>query len=71
MLGYLRLIGVVTDDETGARCAAETIALARQYDLTIYDAAYLELAIRRQTVLGTADRALARAAKAAGVGLLA
>ncbi|MDX2263428.1 MAG: type II toxin-antitoxin system VapC family toxin [Hyphomicrobiales bacterium] len=46
---------------------AATIALARTYRLTIYDAAYLELALRRGVPLVTLDAALARAAAAKGV----
>jgi predicted nucleic acid-binding protein len=45
--------------------------LARQYQLTVYDAAYLELAIRNQFPLATLDKALRAAAEAAGVPLLA
>lgn len=40
--------------------------LAQRYQLTAYDAAYLELAIRRSVPLATRDRALIRAARAAG-----
>ena len=43
---------------------AVVIDLARRHALTIYDAAYLELAQRRGLMLATVDPALARAAKA-------
>jgi predicted nucleic acid-binding protein len=43
--------------------------LARSYELTNYDAAYLELAIRRKIALATTDEALRRAAVKAGVSL--
>jgi predicted nucleic acid-binding protein len=62
---------VSTDDETARRCQFDTLGLARQYKLTVYDAAYLELAMRRRSTLATVDKALARAAVAAGVDLLA
>ncbi len=58
------------DSRTARQVPGETAALARQYGLTIYDAAYLELAMRRGAALATADAALARAAKAAGVTLV-
>jgi predicted nucleic acid-binding protein len=45
--------------------------LARQHGLTIYDAAYLELASRTGLALATLDRALAAAARAEGVKVLA
>jgi predicted nucleic acid-binding protein len=41
--------------------------LAALHDLTAYDAAYLELAMRRGCTLVTSDKALSRAAKRAGV----
>jgi predicted nucleic acid-binding protein len=43
------------------------LALARQHQLTAYDAAYLELAQRENVALATLDEALIRAARAAGV----
>jgi predicted nucleic acid-binding protein len=42
-------------------------ALAGQYQLTGYDAAYLELAIRHTLPIASLDRALSRAALAAGL----
>lgn len=46
---------------------AAVFGLARRHDLTIYDAAYLELAQRKSLPLATVDRALIRAAAAASV----
>jgi predicted nucleic acid-binding protein len=46
------------------------LALARKHRLTFYDAAYLELAQRRDAPLATLDRRLAAAARGAGVPLL-
>lgn len=48
----------------------EVMALARSHGLTVYDAAYLELARRRALPLATLDRRLADAARAAGIGLV-
>jgi predicted nucleic acid-binding protein len=45
--------------------------LARLYSLSVYDAAYLELAIRKRIPLATLDKALRSAAEAAGIPLLA
>ena len=50
---------------------AQVLALALRYDLSAYDAAYLELALRRQLPIATVDTALADAARVAGVGVLA
>ena len=66
-LDVLGQLPIETDDETGRRAGGETTALARQYGLTVYDAAYLELALRRGAALATADAALAKAAKKAAV----
>jgi predicted nucleic acid-binding protein len=46
-------------------------AIAERRDLTTYDAAYLELALRLACGLVTLDRGLADAAAADGVGVLA
>lgn len=43
------------------------LALARSHRLTVYDASYLELALRLGVPLATLDRALAAAARAVGV----
>lgn len=45
--------------------------LARQYRLSFYDAAYLELAQRHGIPIATLDRGLQTAAVAAGISLLA
>ena len=46
------------------------LRLAREHQLTVYDALYLELALRGNRPLATLDRKLARAAEAEGVELL-
>ena len=69
-LNLITALPVIVDDETAQRAGSDTAALARQYGLTIYDAAYLELAMRRGAALATTDHDLAKAAKAAGVAIL-
>ena len=61
---------IVTDDETEFRAFREIQALARSEELTTYDAAYLELAIRRGLPLATRDKALKAAAARRGVATL-
>ena len=46
------------------------LALARTHRLTFYDAAYLELAVRRDGQLATLDQRLTAAARAAAVRLI-
>lgn len=43
------------------------LSLARRHSLTVYDALYLELALRRGFTLATFDKALLRAASETGV----
>ncbi len=46
------------------------LALSEKHELTVYDAAYLELAQRRQLSLGTLDAELHTAAQKEGITLL-
>lgn len=55
------------DSETASSAANAILAHARKHRLTSYDAAYLELAIRRNLPLATRDKALTAAARAEGV----
>ena len=61
---------IIVDMDTGNRCWATSYELARRFELTVYDAAYLELALRLEAELATADRSLSRAAKVAGVSVI-
>jgi predicted nucleic acid-binding protein len=66
-LELIASLRIVTDGETDARAFREILTLARAENLTTYDAAYLELAVRRGLPLATQDKPLARAATRAGV----
>jgi predicted nucleic acid-binding protein len=67
--GILALLPIVLDGETNAHAWSDTLNLARGHNLTAYDAAYLELAIRRRLPLATIDGKLKLAAEAVGVAL--
>lgn len=54
---------IVVDQSTTSRAMHSIFVLAGQLDLTIYDAAYLELAIREKIPLLTLDKDLIKAAK--------
>ena len=54
-------------DVERARLMRDAPALARLYSLTVYDAAYLELAMRKKATLITLDAALGKAAAKAGI----
>ena len=69
-LSDLQFLPISIDTETGKRAWKETIALADRHQLTVYDATYLELAMRLSLPLATLDRDLRNAAQAEGVALL-
>jgi predicted nucleic acid-binding protein len=67
LLERLESLPIVVDRETDKHAWHATRTLSRDYDLTPYDAAYLELAIRLSLPLATCDRELIVAAQRIGV----
>jgi predicted nucleic acid-binding protein len=67
----LQTLAIAVDDETNRHAWGRTRELSNEYDLTVYDAAYLELALRRRLPLASCDRGLIRSARRAGVEVLA
>ena len=63
-------LSIATDDETNEHAWGATKALAREHSLTLYDAAYLELAMRLKKPLASCDAGLLRAAKNCGLEIL-
>ena len=61
---FVERLPIEVDAETERRSFREVLALARSTNLTSYDAAYLELALRKGLDLATQDRALVQAARA-------
>ena len=61
---------ITIDGETSRHAWTTTKVLAQVHRLTLYDAAYLELALRLGLPLATLDKALRRAAEAESVILL-
>ena len=66
-LVLLQSLPITIDDETATRAWRESLHLARAHQLSVYDAAYLELALRRGLPLATLDGKLKAAAAAVGV----
>ena len=62
-LADLRILDVSVDPESSAHAWSASVRLAERHGLTVYDAAYLELAQRRRLRLATLDRALIAAAR--------
>lgn len=69
-LADLALLPISVDPETDRQAWNATVRLAERHRLTMYDAAYLELAQRRGLPLATLDTELRDAASAEGVILL-
>lgn len=63
----LDAMAFVFDTQGLDRVWNDVIELAERHQLTVYDALYLEAAQRRDLTLATFDKALQRAAQAAGV----
>jgi predicted nucleic acid-binding protein len=70
LAGFLRGLPVTLDPETADQAWTATARLAERHRLTLYDAAYLELAQRRKLPLATLDVDLIKAGKALGMTLL-
>jgi predicted nucleic acid-binding protein len=60
-------VDIEADSATFVHVLSDTLQLARRYNLSAYDASYLELALRRGVPLATLDEDLQKAAKKAGV----
>ena len=67
---FLQALGAMDLETDYAPAEGGTLALARSHRLTVYDATYLELAIRKGVPLATLDRRLAEAANREGVSLI-
>ena len=66
----IRSLDIAIDEESFGHIFGDVHRLAVDYRLSGYDAAYLELAIRKDLPLATLDEDLEKAARAAGVELL-
>jgi predicted nucleic acid-binding protein len=70
-LADFALLDITTDAHTDAYGWTTTMDFADRFQLTLYDAAYLELAYRRSLPLASLDAELRAAGRALGVPLLA
>jgi len=69
-LATLQDMTLEVDGETAARARSDTLQLARRFKLSSYDAAYLELALRKGLALASLDVDLRRAAAQAGLSMV-
>lgn len=65
-----QICGLPIEIDTVTPGPAELLALALRHNLSSYDAAYLELALRMQIPVATKDGPLRDAAEASGIGLV-
>ena len=66
----LMSLPIVVDDRSHERAFAQVMSTARQLGISVYDASYLELAMRLGSALATRDSQLRAAAATAGVPLV-
>ena len=66
----LTAIRLTTDFETGSIYSKKIFSMCRDFNLSSYDAAYLELAERKNATLCTLDENLRAAAKKYGVAVI-
>ena len=69
-LASLQALPVECDENAWRETWNAAFLLARKHKLTLYDAAYLELAVRRGIALGSLDMELRKAGKSEGAKLL-
>ena len=63
----LKGLSILEDGQPFADTVSNILPLAREHDLSAYDAAYLDVAVRYGAPLATLDKALQKAGRAAGV----
>jgi predicted nucleic acid-binding protein len=68
-ISQLENLPIQVDSLTAHQAFSRTLSLSRAYKLSSYDAAYLELAIRKSLPISTLDKALKKAAKLVDVPL--
>jgi predicted nucleic acid-binding protein len=64
-LAEIRQLPITIDDAVSGLFGYET-ALSKKYQLSVYEAAYLDVALRHRLPLATSDKKLAAAARVAG-----
>ena len=66
-LNRLRNFAIVLDEEGTGRAFDQVLSLARHHELSAYDAAYLDLAMREGLPLATLDEQLSKVARKLGI----
>jgi len=66
-ISQLENLPIHVDHLTAHQAFSRTLVLSREYNISSYDASYLELAVRKGLPLSTLDKKLVKAAKKADV----
>lgn len=69
-LDAIRMLPVQLDDETNDQVWSTTIRISDRLGLTVYDATYVELALRLKLPLATLDREIIAAARPENIELI-
>ena len=69
-LAELAAMPITVDPETDMHAWGATLRISERFGLSLYDAAYLELAVRRNLPLASLDKELRAAGEAIGVPVL-
>ena len=69
-ISLLESLPIVVDLNCEGRALSEILALARTHALTVYDATYLDLAMRTGLPLATLDNLLIQASQSLGITIL-
>jgi predicted nucleic acid-binding protein len=62
----LQNLSIIQDAQSAEENLTNVLPLAREYGLSAYDAAYLEISLRHGAPLATLDQKLMKAARRAG-----
>jgi predicted nucleic acid-binding protein len=65
----LKGLSILEDTQPFADTMSNILPLAREHDLSAYDAAYLDVAVRQGAPLATLDAALQKAGRTAGINI--
>lgn len=69
VLSLFNQIDIQTDNYIGSEHSVEIYTISQQYNISAYDASYLELAIRKKASLASLDKKLYNAAVDAGLSI--
>ena len=69
-LNVLELLPISVDADTGRNAWTTTLHLADRFRLTVYDASYVELAVRRAVPLAALDAEMCDAARSLGLAVI-